>query len=211
MAYVQERWGGVNVTVYSFQAVKNLPTGDSGMICWDNEEDNELTKKLAWCGIDKDTYTRSNKGTYSWKYDIDNIGYKYNGNAIMAAIALTQLKYLDEENSRRREIVKMYNEGFKDNPNIKIIPAPYPNECSYHLYELVVPDREDLLNKLSSVGINCGVHYRDNTEYSVYSYGQGTCPIAHKISQHLITMPLHMWLTDEDVKYIIKKVNEFSK
>lgn len=201
---------GVDVTVYSYQAVKNLATGDSGCICWADAEAAELNKKLAWCGIDKDTYARSNKGTYAWKYDIDYVGYKYNGNAIMAAIALTQLKYLDEENARRREIVNMYNEGFKNNPRIKIVPANYADECSYHLYELIVEDREDLLNKMSAQGINCGVHYRDNTEYSVYQYAQGTCPIAHKVSQHLITMPLHMWLTDEDVKNIIDNVNKFA-
>ena len=202
-------WSGVDVTVYSFQAVKNLPTGDSGMICWSDEKSADLTRMIAWCGINKDTYARSNKGTYAWKYDVDYIGYKYNGNAIMAAIALTQLQYVDEDNDRRREIVNMYNEGFKDNPKIHIIPANYPDECSYHLYELVVPDREDLLNKLSSVGINCGVHYRDNTEYKIFEFGAGTCPKAHEISQHLITMPLHMWLTNDEVNTIIEKVNAF--
>lgn len=204
-------WDGVDVTVYSFQAVKNLATGDSGCICWADKEAAELTRMLAWCGINKDTYARSNKGTYAWKYEIDYVGYKYNGNAIMAGIALVQLKYLEEENARRREIVAMYNEGFGNNPNIRIIPAPYADECAYHLYELAVPDREDLLNKLSAVGINCGVHYRDNTEYKVYEYAQGTCPKAHEISQHLITMPLHMWLSDEEVQEIIKNVNEFVK
>ena len=202
-------WEGVDVAVYSYQAVKNLATGDSGCICWADEAANELTKKLAWCGIDKDTYARSNRGTYSWKYDIDYVGYKYNGNAIMASIALSQLPYLDNENARRREIVGMYNEGFKSNANIQIIPATYAEECSYHLYELAVPDRDDLLKKLAEEGINCGVHYRDNTEYSVFSYAQGTCPKAHEISQHLITMPLHMWLTDEDIKRIIDTVNKY--
>lgn len=203
-------WDGVDVTVYSFQAVKNLPTGDSGMICWADEESAELTRKLAWCGINKDTYARSNYGTYAWKYDVDYIGYKYNGNAIMAAIALVQLKYLDEENKRRREIVRMYDEGFKDNDRIKVIPAPYAEECSYHLYELIVPDREDLLAKLAARGINCGVHYRDNTEYKVFAYGEGQAPRAREVSQHLITMPLHLWLSDEDVKLIINSVNELA-
>lgn len=200
-------WDGIDVAVYSFQAVKNLATGDSGMICWADEEADRITRKLSWCGISKDTYSRSNKGTYAWKYDVDYVGYKYNGNAIMAAIALTQLKYLDEENERRREIVRKYNEGFRRNKKITIVPAPYENECSYHLYELIVPDRESLLNKLSEQGINCGVHYRDNTEYKVFSYGEGQAPKAHEISQHLITMPLHMWLTDEDVDKIIQAVN----
>ena len=204
-------WEGVDVAVYSYQAVKNLATGDSGCICWNDPESAELNKQLAWCGINKDTYARSNKGTYAWKYDVDYVGYKYNGNAIMASIALTQLKYLDQENERRREIVKMYNEGFKNNPKIKIIPANHPEECCYHLYELAVPDREALLDYLSQFEINCGVHYRDNTEYSIFAFGHGSCPKAHEISQHLITMPLHMWLTDEDVQLIIKKVNEFVK
>ncbi len=203
-------WDGVDVTVYSYQAVKNLPTGDSGCICWADDKCAEMTRMLAWCGINKDTYARSNKGTYSWAYDVDYVGYKYNGNAITGAIALTQLKYLDEDNERRREIVRMYDEGFKDNPNIHIIPAPYADECAYHLYELVVPDREDLLQKLSSEGINCGVHYRDNTEYSIFAFGDGACPKAREISHHLITMPLHMWLTDDDVKLIIEKVNQYA-
>ena len=203
-------WEGIDVTVYSYQAVKNLATGDSGCICWNDEKLASLTRELAWCGINKDTYARSNKGTYAWKYDVNNIGFKYNGNAIMAGIALTQLKYLDEENARRREIVNMYNKGFGNNPRIKIVPANHANECSYHLYEMMVPDRDDLLNKLSSVGINCGVHYRDNTEYKVFSYGDGQAPKAREMSQHFITMPLHMWLTDEDVKYIIEQVNLFA-
>ena len=201
-------WDGVDVAVYSYQAVKNLATGDSGCICWNDAELHELNKQLAWCGINKDTYARSNKGTYAWKYDVDYVGYKYNGNAIMAGIALTQLKYLDEENQRRREIVKMYNEGFKNNPRIKVVSANNPEECCYHLYELIVEDREKLLDDLAKEEVNCGVHYRDNTEYKIFSFGQGSCPHAHKVSQHLITMPLHMWLTNDDVQKIIHLVNK---
>lgn len=202
-------WDGIDVTVYSFQAVKNLATGDSGMVCFSTEEQDKLARQIAWLGINKDTYARSNTGTYAWKYDVDYVGYKYNGNAIMAAIALVQLKYLDEENARRREIVAKYTEAFKDMEQIQIVPAPYADECSYHIYELMVPDREDLLQYLAARGINCGVHYRDNTEYSMYRYALGTCPKAHELSEHLITMPLHMWLTDEDVKAIIDNIKEY--
>lgn len=204
-------WDGVDVTVYSFQAVKNLPTGDSGMICFKEKKYDDLTRKIAWLGINKDTYARANQGTYKWKYDVDYVGYKYNGNAIMAAIALVQLKYLDEDNARRRQIVRMYDEGFKDNENIKIVPANYADECSYHIYELIVPNREKLLGDLAEADIYAGVHYRDNTEYSMYEYAKNTCPKAHEISEHIITMPLHMWLTDDDVKKIIKVVNESVK
>ena len=204
-------WEGVDVTVYSYQAVKNLATGDSGMICFADEKLDKMARQIAWLGINKDTYARSNKGTYAWKYDVDYVGYKYNGNAIMGAIAQVQLKYLDEENNRRRQIVERYNEAFKDNKNIQIVRAPYHDECSYHIYELIVPDREALLNELAAHDIYGGVHYRDNTEYSMYLYANGTCPYAHKVSQHLITLPLHMWLTDEDVEQIISIVNNFLK
>ena len=203
-------WEGIDVTVYSFQAVKNLPTGDSGCICWNDYESAELTKQLAWCGINKDTYARYNKGTYTWKYDVDNIGFKYNGNAIMAAIALVELKYLDEENERRREIARRYNAGFNNNPRIRIIPANYADECSYHLYEIAVPDRDELMNNLSKAGINCGVHYRDNSEYKIFESESRSIPRAHELSEHIMTLPLHLWLSDEDVDFIIEQVNKFT-
>ncbi len=202
-------WDGVDVAVYSYQAVKNLATGDSGMICWNNERDDKVSRQIAWLGINKDTYARSNKGTYAWKYDVDYVGYKYNGNAIMAAIGLVQLQYLDEENGRRRQIVEMYNAAFEGMENVKIVKAPYHDECSYHIYELIVPDREALLGELAKYEIYGGVHYRDNTEYSMYKYANGTCPYAHEVSQHLITLPMHMWLTDEDVQRIIEIVKNF--
>ena len=205
-------WDGVDVTVYSFQAVKNLPTGDSGMICFADEELDKECRMVSWMGINKDTYARtSSEGTYKWNYGVDYVGFKYNGNAIMAGIALAQLPYLDEENARRREICAMYDKAFAGNPNIRIIRAPYPEECAYHIYEIVVPDREALLGELAKHDIYGGVHYRDNTEFSMYTYAQGTCPVAHEVTQHIITMPLHMYLTDEDVQKIADIVNNFVK
>ena len=52
---------------------------------------------------------------------------------------------------------------------------------------------------------------RDNTEYSMYRYAKGTCPKAHEVSEHIITLPLHMWLTDEEVEMIIDGVLESVK
>ena len=204
-------WDGVDVTVYSYQAVKNLPTGDSGMVCFADGELDAQCRKVSWMGINKDTYARtSSEGSYKWNYGVDYVGFKYNGNAIMAGIALAQLPYLDEENARRRQIAAMYDAAFAENPNIRIIRANYPQECSYHIYEIVVPDREGLLSELAKNDIYGGVHYRDNTEFSMYRYAQGTCPKAHAVTQNIITMPLHMYLTDEDVARIAQIVNAFT-
>ena len=204
-------WDGVDVTVYSYQAVKNLPTADSGMICFASDEYDAVCRKLTWLGINKDTYARTgNQGSYKWKYEVDYLGYKDHGNSIMAAIGLVQLRYLDEDNAYRRKIAAIYDEAFAGNKNIQIIEAPYKDECSYHIYEIAVADREGLLAELASKDIYGGVHYRDNTEYSLYSYAQGTCPKAHEISQKIITLPLHLWLTEDEARMIADIVIEFT-
>lgn len=78
--------------VYSFQAVKNLPTADSGMICFKDGKLDEIVRKKTWLGIDKDTYARTqNMGNYKWKYDVEYVGEKGHGNSVMAAIGLVQL------------------------------------------------------------------------------------------------------------------------
>lgn len=205
-------WDGIDATVYSYQAVKNLPTGDSGMICFAEDALDKECRMVSWMGINKDTYSRStSEGTYKWNYGVDYLGFKYNGNAIMAGIALAQLPYLDEENAYRRHLCAIYDEVLSGNEKIRIVPAPHREECAYHLYELVVPDREGLLAELAKNDIYGGVHYRDNTEFSMYTYAQGTCPNAHEVTQHLITLPLHMYLTEEDVRRIAGIVNNFVK
>jgi dTDP-4-amino-4,6-dideoxygalactose transaminase len=106
----------VDVTIFSFQAVKNLATADSGMICFAKKEDDELARKMSWLGINKDTYARTTvQGSYKWMYDVEEVGYKYNGNSIMAAIGLVQLKYLDQDNSYRRQLAHWYREGLSSN------------------------------------------------------------------------------------------------
>lgn len=202
---------GVDVTVYSYQAVKNLPTADSGMICFRNDKYDEICRKLTWLGINKDTYARtSNSGNYKWNYEVDYLGYKDHGNSIMAAIALVQLRYLDEDNAYRRIIADIYDKEFEGNDNIKIIDAPYKDECSYHIYEIAVEDRDGLMQELANNDIYAGVHYRDNTEYSLYNYDYGTCPNAHDISSKIITLPLHLNLTEDEAKMIANIVNSFT-
>jgi dTDP-4-amino-4,6-dideoxygalactose transaminase len=201
-----------DVTVYSFQAVKNLPTADSGMICFQNGDYDALARKLSWLGIDKDTFKRTNeKGNYKWDYDVVDCGFKAHSNSIMASMGLISLKYLDEDNERRREICEMYDEGFKNNSKIKIVRHNPNCQSSRHLYQIRVNNRDNILEHLNNHNIFPGVHYKDNTQYEMYSYGFGTCPNAHKASDELISLPLHLFLTEKDIKFIIKTVNNIIK
>ncbi len=196
-----------DVAVYSFQAVKNLPTADSGIVCFKEREADALCRKLSWLGIDKDTYTRD-QGNYRWCYEVENLGYKYHGNSIMAAIALIQLKYLEEDNAYRRLLAKWYNQELEEIAQLQNIPLPDGCLTSQHLYMLLVPERDALLKRLNEQEIYPGVHYRDNTEYSLYAYAKGSCIKAKWASEHLISLPLHLRMTEDEVKKICKVVKE---
>ena len=85
--------GEADVTVFSFHAVKNLPTADSGMICFKDKQLDSEVRKWTWLGISKDTYSRTEaEGAYKWYYDVEYEGFKYHGNSIMAAIGIVSLK-----------------------------------------------------------------------------------------------------------------------
>ena len=72
------------MSVFSFQAVKNMPTFDSGMLCINDEEKFERARRLSWLGIDKSTFDRTEEKAYKWKYTVEELGWKYNGNDIAA-------------------------------------------------------------------------------------------------------------------------------
>lgn len=200
-----------DVVVYSFQAVKNLPTADSGMICFANGRYDEIARKKAWLGINKDTYTRTNNlGNYKWKYDVEYVGEKAHGNSIMAAIGLVQLRYLDRDNAYRRQLAAWYDEYLQDYAHeIQFVRIPQECESSRHLYQIVVKDRDGLMEYLHSAEIYPGVHYVSNCEYAMYAYGKGSCPNAEYLSEHIISLPMHMRLTYQDIRLIAGKVIEF--
>lgn len=193
-----------DAVIYSFQAVKNMPTADSGMVCFKSGDNDDIVRKKGWLGINKDTYTRSvNIGNYKWKYNVDYVGDKLHGNSIMAAIAIVQLKYLDRDNAYRRQLASWYQERLKNySDKIKLVRIPDGCESSYHLFQVLVENRDEVLMRLNHAGIAPGVHYVDNTQYRMYQYAKDSCPYAAYIGEHILSLPMHMELTYEDVEYI---------
>ncbi len=201
-----------DATVFSFQAVKNLPTADSGMICFANEEDDAEVRKLSWLGINKDTYARTAaQGAYKWMYDVERVGYKFHGNSIMAGIGLVQLKYLDHDNAYRRQLAAWYRELFAGVTKVRTVPISSGVESATHLFQVRVSNRDELMLALNESGVYPGVHYRDNTEYTMYSYGQGTCPVAAKASSEILSLPMHLGLTRADVEQVAELIVKYAK
>ena len=202
----------VDVAVFSFQAVKNLPTGDSGMICFRDAELDAEARKWSWLGINKDTYARTaSQGSYKWYYDVEHPGFKYNGNSIMAAIGLVALRYDEQDNAYRRQVSAWYDLFLKDIPHIRRVPMSPDCIPSRHLYQIEVAHRDEVMLALNQANIYPGVHYRDNTLYQMYSYAQGTCPRSMKASDSIISLPLHLRLTYQQVEYIASNLRQITK
>ena len=199
-----------DVVVYSFQAVKNLPTADSGMICFADSELDRRVRQLSWLGIDKDTYSRTTSGgIYKWQYEVPEIGFKDHGNSIMASLGLVQLRYLDMDNAYRRQLAAWYESLLGD--AVSIVPIKDGCESSRHLFQIRVPQRDEFLLALNSVNIFPGVHYRDNTDYAMYAADARKSDSARAFSNSVLSLPMHLRLTRGDIEYVCTNVLEILK
>ena len=133
---------------------------------------------------------------------------KYHGNSIVASIALVQLKYLDEDNVRRNELAQLYIGKLKNEEKVEIVNIAPGCSSSRHLFQIRVSDRDKIMQHFYSNQIYPGVHYIDNTHYSMYQYASGTCPKAHKASDEIISLPLHLNLTNEDVEEVVRVLKD---
>jgi len=199
---------------FSFHAVKNLATGDGGMITTDDPAVYARLMKLRWVGISKDTWSREDKDTkeYSWYYNIDELGFKYHMNDITAAIGLVQLGKLEAMNRRRAEITQIYNKAFA--PHKKIgLPAvkSYMTRPACHNYVIKVDDRDGLNAHLKQKGIATGVHYIPNNNYDMYKDFRGATPISGAVWKKLLTLPLFPDLKQEEINLITSSVIDFVK
>lgn len=203
-------------TVFSFHAVKNITTAEGGAITWKNIDqlDNEYIynqfRLYSLHGQDKDALQKSKEN--KWEYDIKIPGYKCNMTDIMASIGIAQLSRYEEILKRRKEIINMYNEGFK-NCNIQILQH-YTSKLnsSGHLYlvRLLNKDekyRNEVIEKLAQLGIPTNVHYKPlpmMTAYKNMGFNIKDFPNSYNTYKNEITLPLHTLLTDTQVNYIIK-------
>lgn len=200
--------GEGDVSVFSFHAVKNLPTADGGMICFPDADADAAVRHWTWLGIDKDTFARTHSdSTYKWYYDVEHVGFKYHGNSIMAGMGMVALKYLDADNAYRRQLAAWYDEGFEGADGIERVAVAPGCESARHLYQVLVDHRDEVMVALNAAQIYPGVHYRDNTLYAMYA-GQPACPRARRASERVISLPMHLQLDRGDVQRVCETLRK---
>lgn len=205
-----------DLACFSFHAVKNLATGDGGMIVTNNEDWFRRLGKLRWVGISKDTWSReevqsADNSRYSWYYDVEELGFKYHLNDINAALGLVQLKKLDQLNEKRRLLVKKYNQELGDLSWLELpVEMPY-TKSSCHNYVIKTSYRDDLNTYLAQKNISTGVHYIPNNHYKMYKeFGRPT-PVAEEVWTKLLTLPLYPDMTEAEQESVISNIKEFGR
>ncbi len=185
---------------FSFQAVKNLSTGDGGAVTLRSPDDCRRLQQLRWLGIDSETHQRQKSGKYDWQYKVVECGYKAAMNDIQAAIGLAQLCVLDAENARRASIAHQYRAGLGGIAGLELLQYQYDRTSSYHLFCVLAEERDKLSARLREAGISTGVHYQRNDLFPMYE--QQNLPNAERFWRRTLSLPMHLMLTDDQAGYI---------
>lgn len=196
-----------DITIWSFQAVKSLPTGDGGMITTNSDKIYDRLRTLTWLGVEKNTYQRAGEKRYTWDYDITQAkGLKAYMNDLTAVIGIGQLRRLEETNAKRRAIQATYNEAFKGMKEIKL--PVYSHTVQY--YTMKCERRDELSDFLASKGIATSVHFKPLNFMTYWKKAEkNELTVNNRVWRELLSLPVHNALTFKELEYIISCVKEF--
>lgn len=200
-----------DVCCISMDGIKNITSGEGGMIITDDLLCQKIVKDARLLSVQNDTESRF-AGTRTWIFDVNQPGWRYHMSNIMAAIGYTQLSKFERFKEVRQRLAKLYQNELNGIFGIKIIPCNY-NEVVPHIFVIRVDSRyRDGLKKcLNDNGIATGMHYRPNHLLSLFAGNQDNTTLAHteQVYKELITIPLHVDMSNEDVLYITNTIKDF--
>jgi dTDP-4-amino-4,6-dideoxygalactose transaminase len=183
-------------TTFSFFPTKNLGCyGDGGCVISLNDAHADKIRKLRVHGASK-------------KYHHEFVGINSRLDALQTGILSVKLKYLDKWIKRKKEIALIYYKGLK---NVKL---PKSNKGHvYHQYTIISEKRDKLQKFLQEKGVMTTIYYPLPLHlqecFKDLGYKKGDFPISEEFADKVLSLPIHESLTDEEVEYVIKKVNEF--
>ena len=178
---------------FSFYPGKNLGClGEGGAVVTSNPELAQRMRMLRDHGSVK-------------KYEHSLPGYNFRLEGLQGGFLSVKLRHLDRWNARRREVAKLYHELLSDT-SLRLPVEMGWGEHVYHLYVIQADDREALRQALNAAGVECGLHYpvplHLQAAYADLGYEKGRFPVSEHLSSHILSLPMHPFITDEEVKRV---------
>ena len=195
-------------TIFSFQAIKHVTSGDGGMLVLKNKNLAKKALRIRWFGID-----RPKKQGGTWENNIKEVGYKYQMTDIGASILLESIKEFKKITAHRKKIFNTYLKNLSKNKKIKIVNSK-GNFVHAHWIFTIILDRKDFLQKklrLKSIETN-QVHFR-NDKYSIFNKFVKNRKFKNmdKVENKYLTLPIHTKMTVADAFKISNLINKIIK
>ena len=205
-----------DLTTLSFHPVKQITTGEGGMVTTARPEFAEAIERFRNHGITSDHRSRAERGT--WFYEMVELGYNYRITDMQCALGLSQLKKLPRWIARRRAIARRYDRAFASLDTIHPLGVSPDVKHAYHLYvvrlalELLKGDRATAYSMLREKGIHVNVHYIPVHLHPFYrkrfGTGPGLCPVAEQAYEQILSIPMYASLSDGEVDRVIEAMEE---
>ncbi len=204
-------------TCFSFYATKNITTGEGGMVTTDDLDQADRIRRMSLHGLSRDAWKRyTNQG--SWYYDIVAPGFKYNLTDMAAALGLSQLHKADRFWKTRERYAAMYEEGFRDLPEITPLVIHDDVQHAWHLYVIQLQldqlriTRQAFIEGLQRNHIGCSVHFIPLHLHPYYrttgNYSRADFPVASQAFDRMVSLPLYSKMSEGDVHRTIEAVRD---
>jgi perosamine synthetase len=204
------------MTVFSFHPVKHLTTGEGGIVTTDNPVFAETLRRFRNHGISSDARQRQRAG--QWHYEMVLLGFNYRLTDIACALGLQQMKKLEANLARRRQIAAQYTSEFRSMTGV-VAPVVRPDvNPAWHLYPIrldltkLSAGRGELFQALRAENIGVNVHYIPVHRHPYYrdrfGYKGGEFPVAEAAYERLISLPMFHGMSDNDVEDVVGAVRK---
>ncbi|HOM28953.1 MAG TPA: DegT/DnrJ/EryC1/StrS family aminotransferase [Deltaproteobacteria bacterium] len=204
--------GSRNMALFSFHPIKNITTGEGGMLTCNDEETVKRVRLLRFHGIERDAWKRYGTAADPG-YDIEEPGFKYNLTDLQAALGLAQLDRLSWVNARRGEIVRRYQEAFSGMEGIDLPGVPgYDHSHAWNIFVVKVTSvpLSTFMERLSGRNIGFGLHFPacHTLRYIQDRFGKADLPVTQALSGRILSLPLYPDMDDVRIERVIEAVRD---
>ena len=216
------RVGSDGITAcFSFHPIKNITTGEGGMITTDSDELAEKLRLLRFHGVNRDAWSRYGK-VDSPRYETVTPGWKYNLSDLQAALGIHQLAKLDGFIQRRTHLAELYHAQIAGIDGVKPLGrAVGTSRHAWHLFVVTIEpdrfgcDRDRFMQSMAQHGVGTGLHFTavhlHDYYRSRYGYASGALPNTEWASDRVVSLPLFPGMSDSDVSRVCEAIRAVKK